>query len=130
MLRRKLTLALCAVGGVVALATPAIASAVTYTIPDSDLTQGAKTYYTTPHYVNVSGGDVSVDKTDGPNIQISWYKCGQPGTGGAWVNFPNSDPTGYIIIGTNFINGSKYCLAAWDTGGSNAYDTWRGYGRS
>ena len=130
MKRRRSALVLAAGAGVVLLTTPAVAATVTYSIPDSGLTKGQKTYYTTAHYVNVSGGDVEVDKTDGPAISISWYLCGQPGTGGTWKSFPNADPTGYIVLGTNFVNGAKYCLAAWDTGGSNATDTWRGSGKS
>jgi hypothetical protein len=84
------------------------------------------TYYTTKRTITVSGSSIYVRKTDGPGIQVMWYKCGDRSTHGAWHRLVNSDPTPYVRIGTNFLPNTQFCLAAWDDQGSNATDTWTG----
>jgi|SRR5437870_5276806 len=104
------------------LATPADASQTNVT---GALTKDQVTYYTTARSITASGSNIYVQKTDGPHISLKWYKCGDRSVSGAWVDFPNTDPTARIRIGSNFAAGTSFCLAAWDHG-SNATDTWSG----
>lgn len=101
---------------------PAFASTATIT---GSLTQGQVSTYTTPRSITVAGSNIYFRKTDGPEIQLRWYKCGNTSIHGAWVDFPNPDPTSRVAIGTNFAAGTSFCLQAMDLG-SNPTDTFTG----
>jgi hypothetical protein len=108
----------------VGMFTGASAFASTTTITGS-LTQGQVSTYTTPRSITVAGSNIYFRKTDGPQIQLRWYKCGNTSIHGAWVTFPNPDPTSRVAIGTNFASGTSFCLQALDQG-SNSTDTFTG----
>jgi hypothetical protein len=105
-----------------ALAAPASASSQVTT---GGLTKDKVTYYTTGRTITAGGSNIYVQKTDGPAIDVKWYKCGNTGVSGAWVYLQNADPTPRARLGSGFLASTVFCLAAWDHG-SNSTDTWTG----
>jgi hypothetical protein len=101
---------------------PAFATSATIT---GSLTQGQISTYTTSRTITVAGSNIYFKKTDGPQIELRWYKCGNTSIHGAWVTFPNPDPTSRVAIGTNFAANTSFCLQALDQG-SNSTDTFTG----
>lgn len=107
---------------VLLVATPASATSSGFT---GSLVQDQQVFYTTPRTISVGGTSIFVQKTDGPHLSAKWYKCGDRGVAGAWIDFENADPTARKRIGSNFLGGTVFCLAAWSHG-NNATDTWSG----
>ncbi len=110
---------------VATLALAASPAAASQTVTTGDLKKDQVTYYTTKRTITAGGTNIYVQKTDGPAIDVKWYKCTNTGVSGAWVYFQNADPTPRLKIGSGFLAGTEFCLAAWDHG-SNATDTWTG----
>jgi hypothetical protein len=121
-MKKRLVVILLALAAPLLLALPADASQTNVT---GSLVKDQVTYYTTQRLISASGSNIYVQKTDGPHISLKWYKCGNRNVSGAWYDFPNTDPTARIRIGTNFASGTYFCLAAWDHG-NNSTDTWSG----
>lgn len=121
-MRKPLAVIAAAVVIVLFMATPASASSSGLT---GSLVKDQQTFYTTGRTITVGGSHIFVQKTDGPHIHVKWYKCGNQGVAGAWIDFQNEDPTPRLRIGSNFLANTTFCLAAWDHG-SNATDTWSG----
>jgi hypothetical protein len=91
-----------------------------------DLNKGQVIYYTTSRTITVAGSSIYVNKTDGPGIQVMWYKCGDHSNHGPWKRLANGDPTGYVKLDSGFLKNTHFCLAAWDDQGKNNTDTWTG----
>jgi hypothetical protein len=89
------------------------------------LTKDQITYYTSPRTITVGGSNIYVQKTDGPEIEIMWYKCSDRNVHGPWYRLQNADPTPRTRIGSNFAVNTDFCLAALDHG-SNKKDAWSG----
>jgi hypothetical protein len=106
----------------VGMAVPASASS---TGISGNLIKNQWVYYTTQRTVTSSGSNIYVQKTDGPQIDVMWYKCSDRGVHGSPVGFPNADPTGRLLIGSNFAANSVFCLAAYSHG-NNSTDSWSG----
>jgi hypothetical protein len=121
-MRTKLIAATLAALGVLAIANPADASSSNIT---GSLTRNVTTYYTTGRTITASGSNIYFRKTDGPDIDLKWYKCSNMGVAGSFVYFENPDPTSRKVIGTNFASSTVFCLAAFDYG-TNATDTFSG----
>lgn len=85
------------------------AANATSTSVTGNLTVGVVTY-TNPRTITVSGSNISFRKTDGPEMALRWYKCGNTGVAGSFVYFENPDPTATKLLGTGFIAGTKFCL--------------------
>ena len=107
---------------VLLLATPAAASSSGL---NGSLTRGQVTWYGTARTITASGSNIYVQKVDGPEIDVKWYKCSDRNVSGAWYRLPNADPTARIRIGTGFAPNTQFCLAALSYG-SNTTDTWAG----
>ncbi|HWS34927.1 MAG TPA: hypothetical protein VN408_19580 [Actinoplanes sp.] len=112
------------VGLTVALtaATPALATDAGIS---GSLTKNQTTWYGTQRTITANGSNIYVKKTDGPEIDVKWYKCSDRNNAGGWVRLPNADPTGRLLIGSGFAAGTVFCLAAISRG-SNATDSWSG----
>lgn len=115
-----------AVQHVVKQAAPDVVQPMTVENTSGNLTKDKVTTYTKARTVTVSGSNIYVQKTDGPGILVRFYRCGDTSYHGNWSRLANADPTGYVLIGTNFAKGAKFCLQAWDDQGNNATDTWTG----
>jgi hypothetical protein len=121
-MRNKIIAAAVAVVATLAIASPADASTSTIT---GSLTRNQTTFYTTGRTITVGGSNIFFRKTDGPEIDLKWYKCSDRNVSGSFVNFPNPDPTARKQIGSNFLASTVFCLAAFDYG-TNATDTFTG----
>lgn len=121
-MKRLVAVVAAAVAMALLVATPASASSQGFT---GSLIQDQPVFYTTGRTITVAGSDIFVQKTDGPHLSAKWYKCGNRNVSGAWIDFPNADPTPRTRIGSGFLANTTFCLAAWSHG-NNATDTWSG----
>lgn len=87
-----------------------------------DVTQQAYTYSVYGRTVSTGGTNIYYKKTDGPQVKVTWYKCGYTGTHGTNVDFENADPTDRKVLGTNFLATTIFCLRFYSEGG-NSTDT-------
>jgi hypothetical protein len=128
---RKAGAALLVAGGVVAgttmLATPASAASATTTVSYTwPVAKKQVKYYPTPQFhITLSGSNLYIKKTDGPALEVMYYKCSDKTNHGSWVPLSNTDGSHapWVTVATNFKKGSLVCLASYDTGGKNATDT-------
>ena len=127
---KKIAATMLVAGAVVAgtvLATPASAAPATTTISYTwKVAQKEIIYYSTPQFnMTLSGSNLYIKKTDGPALEVMYYKCGVPTNHGSWISLPNTDGSSapWVTVATNFAAGSPVCLASDDTGGKNATDT-------
>jgi hypothetical protein len=121
-MKKALAVIAAALTMVLVVATPASATSSGFT---GSLIQDQQVFYTNGRTITVGGSHIFVQKTDGPHLHAKWYKCGNRGVSGAWIEFENADPTARKRIGSNFLSGTVFCLAAWSHG-NNATDTWSG----
>jgi hypothetical protein len=121
-MRNKLIAFGIAIAATFAIMSPAGASSTTIT---GSLTRNTTTFYTTGRTITVGGSGIFFRKTDGPEIDLKWYKCSDRNVSGAFVNFPNPDPTARKQLGSGFLASTVFCLAAFDYG-TNATDTFTG----
>jgi hypothetical protein len=127
---KKIGVALLVCGAVVAgslIATPASAAPATTTISHTwNVAQKQIEYYSSPVFsITLSGSNLYIKKTDGPALEVEYWKCGTESNHGSWVSLPNTDGSSapWVTVATNFAAGSPVCLASYDTGGKNATDT-------
>jgi hypothetical protein len=99
---------------------------LTVSTTTGNLDKGKVIYYSTSRTITVAGSSIYVNKTDGPGIQVMWYKCGDTTNHGSWKRLANADPTGYVKLGGGFLANTHFCLAALDDQGNNSTDTWTG----
>ena len=127
---KKVGAVLLACGAAVAatmVATPASAAPATTTVSYTwPVAQKEIKYYSAPVFtITLSGSNLYIKKTDGPALEVMYYKCSDKTNHGSWISLPNTDGSGapWETVATNFAPNSSVCLASDDTGGKNATDT-------
>jgi len=104
---------------VLAAATPAVATESSHT---DSVHKSQYTYSVYGRTITAGNSNIYYQKTDGPQVLITWYKCGYTSVHGANVQFANPDPTGRQLIDYGFLANTTFCLRFYSQG-NNTTDT-------
>lgn len=81
--------------------------------------------YLTERTVTVGGSNIYFQKSDGPALSLTWYRCGNTAVRGSWVYFENDDPTNRLMVDWGFAYGARFYLSTISHG-NNYQDTFSG----
>lgn len=92
-------------------AQPAAATTATISVP---FTSGTKQWFTTSRTVTTAGSNIYAAVQAADSFSLAWYKCSDRNTRGSFVVMKQYSK----VLGTNFLSGSKFCLASQGNGSS------------
>ncbi|MBV9822778.1 MAG: hypothetical protein JO144_11105 [Actinobacteria bacterium] len=124
MKRSGILVALVAVILLGGTSIPALATTTTNT---GNVVQGQWYWGTNNWTTTTYASNIYFTKTDGPEIDLEWYKCSDRTKHGSPVHFENADPTAQkkLNLSGTMAQGTTFCLAVYSYG-NNATDTYTG----
>ncbi|MEW2067473.1 hypothetical protein [Streptomyces sp. NPDC007346] len=120
-MKRRIIVTAAAMAAVIGFAGPA--QAATASVQGS--VTSSTTYYTTARTITTGGTNIYLKVNPRTvDIKVFWYKCGDRSVRGTAVNFWSHE-SGRKLIGSNFVSGTNFCLAASGDIGQGSR-TWSG----